>query len=78
MSDKHYAVAGEVAERYRTSRAQIYDWVRQRKFPTGCVLRIGKKLLFDLGALDEWANRGGSPMLEENSQLDPLEDGHGE
>lgn len=59
--DKRYAVAPEVASRYRTSTAQIYDWRRRGLIPTNCVVRIGKKILFDLDALADWATQGGSP-----------------
>lgn len=62
VKEKRYAIAPELAIRYRTSPAQIYDWTRQGRFPANCVLRIGKKILFDLDALDAWAEQGGSPM----------------
>jgi hypothetical protein len=58
---KRYAIASEIAVRYRTSPAQIYDWTRQGKFPATAILRIGKKILYDLEALEDWAERGGSP-----------------
>lgn len=59
--EKKYAIASELATRYRTSAAMIYEWTRQHKFPRNSVVRIGKKLLFDLDVLDEWAQQGGSP-----------------
>jgi Helix-turn-helix domain len=58
---KRYGIVPEVAEQYRTSPAQIYSWVREGRFPANCVLRIGKKILLDLDALDVWATNGGSP-----------------
>ena len=59
---KQYAIAPEIAELYRTSTAQVYEWVRAGRFPKNCVLRIGRKILFDLSALDAWAAGGGSPL----------------
>jgi predicted DNA-binding transcriptional regulator AlpA len=65
---EQYALAPEIAQRYRTSTAQVYQWARERKFPQNCVLRIGKKMLFDLKALDEWAANGGSPLAQQSAQ----------
>ena len=60
MTQKRYAIAPEVAARFRTSAAQIYDWAREQQLPSNCILRIGRKLLFDLDGLDKWARRIGN------------------
>jgi predicted DNA-binding transcriptional regulator AlpA len=70
MTEKRYAIAPEVAERYRTSRAQVYQWTREHKFPSQCILRIGKKILWDLEVLDAWAAAGGSPTLDQATGTD--------
>lgn len=63
--NKRYATAPEVAGLYRTSPAVIYTWAREGRFPSNAVLRIGRKILWDLDALEAWAARGGSPTQSE-------------
>lgn len=62
MSEKRYAVASEVAVMYRTSPAVIYLWTREGRFPANAVLRLGRKILWDLDALESWAANGGTPI----------------
>ena len=70
VHERQYAIASEIADLYRTSAAQVYQWVRESKFPKNCVLRIGKKLLFDLTALNEWAEKGGSPASSTQQEME--------
>lgn len=65
-TNKRYATAPEVARLYRTSPAVIYTWAREGRFPSNAVLRIGRKILWDLDALEAWAARGGSPAPTHN------------
>jgi hypothetical protein len=62
---KRYATVSEVAIRYRTSDAQIYQWIRELVFPSKSILRLGKsgkKILFNLDVLDDWEASGGCPV----------------
>jgi len=49
--DAKYLIADEVASLYRTSRWQVYEWARQGIIPPECVIRLGRKILFDAEAL---------------------------
>ena len=42
-----YLKAEEVATLYRTSRWQVYEWARRGVIPSECVIRLGRKILFD-------------------------------
>lgn len=66
--EKRYGIAPEVAAMYRTSPAVIYQWAREGRFPANAVLRIGKKLLFDMSALEIWASNGGTPIKSSEQQ----------
>lgn len=57
---KEYKTAREVALMLRTSHVQIYEWARTGVFPPGCVIRLGRKVLFDAEALAAFAARGGT------------------
>jgi predicted DNA-binding transcriptional regulator AlpA len=60
-NEEPFLTAAEVSQRYRSSTAQIYQWVRDRRIPEYCVVRIGRKILFSAVALTRWETKGGSP-----------------
>lgn len=49
--DARYLKADEVAAMYRTSRWQVYEWARRGVIPAECVIRLGRKILFDIEAM---------------------------
>lgn len=49
--DVRYLKAEEVATLYRTSRWQVYDWARRGVIPSKCIIRLGRKILFDVEAM---------------------------
>ena len=49
--DARYLKAEEVATLYRTSRWQVYEWARRGVIPSECIIRLGRKILFDAEAL---------------------------
>jgi excisionase family DNA binding protein len=59
VASKKYLLASEVAKILRTNPQQIYEWARTGVIPPNCVLRLGRKVLFDRDALAEWAATGG-------------------
>ena len=46
--DVKYLKAEEVAALYRTSRWQVYEWARRGVIPSECIIRLGRKILFDV------------------------------
>jgi excisionase family DNA binding protein len=67
ITGRRYGIVPELAKLYRTSPAQIYQWIAEGRIPPKAVLRIGKKILVDLDALEEWATAGGSPASRTNT-----------
>jgi hypothetical protein len=55
-----FLLAREVAQMFRTNVQQVYEWARTGVLPPGCVLRLGRKVIFDSEALREWAANGGA------------------
>lgn len=45
--------------------SQFYDAVRRGHVPDGVVVRIGRRLRFDLEAAKEWAAKGGTPLEQQ-------------
>jgi excisionase family DNA binding protein len=64
---KRFKTAVEVAPWLRTTTARIYELARQNKLPH---IRVGRKVLFEEGALDAWANRGGTKGDAEQKSAD--------
>jgi len=54
--------ASEVAKKLRTSRWQVYQYVREGILPPGLHLRLGRSLLFSRAELDSWIKRGGQGL----------------
>lgn len=54
----------ELAQKIHSTKGAIYTWVSMRKMiPTSCVVKLGRKLLFDLEGINDWLN---------NARLAPL------
>ena len=60
-----FLTAVEVAQRYRSTPNQIYQWTRDGRIPNICFIRIGRKLLFKAAGLTRWETEGGSPVGHE-------------
>ncbi len=46
----------------------IYTYVSRRRIPPECVRRIGRKLLFDLTAVDRWISGSAPPAAQATAQ----------
>ncbi len=44
----------EMAAKLKSTVGTVYAWVSMRKIPTDCVVKLGRKLLFDLDAVNQW------------------------
>ena len=44
----------EMANKLKSTVGTVYSWVSMRKIPTDCVVKLGRKLLFDLDAVNRW------------------------
>lgn len=51
--------AEDVADLLGVSKAQIRNWVWRGVFPTGVVVRIGRRTYFHEDRLSEWLASGG-------------------
>lgn len=67
-----FLTASEVAQRYRTSRNQVYGWTKEGRIPESCFIRIGRKLLFNAPGLTRWEAQGGSPINKTSQDDDHL------
>lgn len=54
---RRLATAADVADMLALPLTSLYDHARERKIPG--VVRIGRRVLFDLDALDTWLDAGG-------------------
>lgn len=64
MSELTYLTVPEGAEFLRTSAAVLYQWIAEKRIPAACVARIGRKILLNRFALEQWAANGGSPATK--------------
>lgn len=44
----------QMAEKLCSTTATVYSWVYTKKIPSNCVVKVGKKLLFDNKAVNQW------------------------
>lgn len=59
--EKQFGKASDVAELLGISEAAAWRLAREKKFPSGCYVRLGRRLLrFDLLALRKWIAEGGN------------------
>ncbi len=63
-----HATAEEVAPLFRTSKAVVYEWYRQSKFPPNVAFRIGRKILFNKTELEKWIANGGTAAQTEETR----------
>ena len=54
---RRLATADEVLAIVPIASSSLYELVRQRRLPG--VVRVGRRLLFDLDVLEEWISNGG-------------------
>jgi len=60
-----WMTVAETAVYLRRHRLHVYELVRQNFFPPGVVARIGRAILFNRGALDEFLANGGKGLENE-------------
>lgn len=44
----------EMADKLKSTVGTVYAWVSMRKIPSQCVIKIGRKLLFNLSEVNNW------------------------
>ena len=44
----------EMADKLKSTVGTVYAWVSMRKIPSQCVIKIGRKLLFNLNEVNNW------------------------
>jgi phage terminase Nu1 subunit (DNA packaging protein) len=57
--ETHLAKADKVAQILNVDKARVYELART-VLPPGVVVRIGRQVRFDLRALREWLQKGGT------------------
>lgn len=69
-TEGRHAIVTGLGDVYRATRRlgfggvkQTYYHAAEGHFPPGVVVRVGRRLLFDMRALDEWIIRGGQVHL---------------
>ena len=56
----------EMANHIRSTVGTVYAWVSMRRIPDPCVVKLGRKLLFDLTEVDKWlasCKAGRNPLM---------------
>ena len=56
---KEFLTVAEVSVWLRTTRAVIYQWIAEKRFPESAVLRLGRKILIHRKNLEEVEAQGG-------------------
>ncbi|WP_428898436.1 DNA binding domain-containing protein [Parelusimicrobium proximum] len=64
MKEKKLMDIKELAEYLSMPTATLYTMKCERRFPAGCVVKIGRSLRFDKAAIDNW--------IEEQKSLSSL------
>ena len=44
----------EMADKLKSTVGTVYAWVSMRRIPSQCVIKIGRKLLFNLSEVNNW------------------------
>ncbi len=44
----------ELADKIHSTIGTVYSWVSMRRIPATCIVKLGRKLLFDLDAVNQW------------------------
>lgn len=66
IKEKRLVIAQRAADVLGVKKQRIYQIVRKKVLPAGIVVHIGRQLRFDLDALQNWIERGGSTGMLEN------------
>ena len=64
MAKKKLINSNEAAQIMAVSRGNLYHLIRQELIPVGVLVRLGRRLRFDLPTLEEWL-AAGAPHPEE-------------
>ncbi len=60
MKDENFITVDELAERYKTSRYVVYEWIAKNHFPADVILRLGRKILINQKNLERFEAAGGT------------------
>ena len=64
-NNDEFLTVKEVAARYRTSPAVVFQWIAEKRFPENVIVRLGRKILVNRKSLQEFEANGGTAQTEE-------------
>lgn len=54
MSERRLLTVKELSTYIGVPKATLYTWVCMKQIPSGCIVRLGRSLKFDIDEVDKW------------------------